>query len=105
MIVYQNIDVLAAASKEAFIPVFTSSAKQKRKLLAITCNNVTATIDLLVKDERETIADIPADVQAVIEKWINFDRDIDIGNTLSVGHRNGTGAPVTVAFCVKSDVT
>ena len=104
MIIYQNIDVTAAAGAEAFVNVFTSEAKQKRKLLAITCNNVTALIDLLVYDERELIADIPADCQGLIEKWIEFDRPIEIGHQLKVGHRNGTGGGVTVAFLIESEV-
>lgn len=105
MIVYLQKDVTAAAGKEAFADVFTSTTEQKYKLLSVTCNNVTATIDLLIKDERETIADIPADVKAIGDKWIDFDRDIKIGNKLAVGQRNGTGASVTVAFCLKVDIT
>ena len=102
--IYEQIDVTAAAGKEAILPIFTSTTQVKRKLIRLTCNNVTATIDILVYDEREKIGDVPCDVQGVIEKWLDYDREIIVGHQLLVGLRNGTGASVTIAFCVESEI-
>lgn len=104
-IIYEQIDVTAAAGLENLEVAFTSSSKQKYKLLGITINNVASTVDLLVQDERETIADIPVDVKGIIEKWIDFDRDIEVGHQLSVGLRNGTGGSITLAICLKCDIS
>jgi len=103
-IIYDNATVTVAAALEGTVSVFTSTDEEPRKLLAISTEMVTAAVDILVYDEREKIADIPADVKALTQDWIVFDRPIKVGNQLKVGIRNGTGGPLSPVFSIKTEV-
>ena len=103
-IIYDKASVTVAAAAEGTVTVFTSTDEEPRKLIGISTNNVTALVDLLVYDEREKIADVPADVKALTQDWLVFNRPIKVGNQLKVGIRNGTGGGLTPVFSVKTEV-
>ena len=103
-IIYDQADVSVTAGNEGSTVVFTSTPEEPRTLLAVSCNNVTATIDMLIYDEREKIADVPLDIKPLADKWLDIPRIINSGNQLKVGHRNGTGGTVSVAFSIKSEI-
>ena len=104
--IYEQIDVTEAvgAGAEAFGLMFTSTDEQPRKLVRIKSNNVTALVDILVRDERETICDAPVDALPLTENWLVFDRDIEVGNQLNVGIRNASCGAITAAILVESEI-
>ena len=104
--VYEQIDATEAvgAGAESFSLIFTSTDEQPRKLIRIKSNNATALVDILVRDERETICDAPVDSLPLTDNWLVFDREIKVGNQLNVGIRNATGGGVTVAILVESEI-
>lgn len=102
--IYDNATVTVGAGLEGTVLVFTSTDEEPRKLISVSTNNVTALVDILVYDEREMIADVPADVKALTQDALLFDRDIKVGNQLKVGIRNGTGGGLTPVFSVCSEV-
>ena len=103
--IFEQIDVTAGAGLEVTLPIFTSTAEVKRKLIKLTCNTVVATLDVMVYDERECICDFPADSIALVNEWIIFDREIKVGHRLLVGFRNGTGGALTQNFTVESEIS
>jgi len=102
--IYEQVDVSALTLTEATGIIFTSTEEVPRRLKRITTNNATATIDLLVYDDRELICDLPLDADGIVNNWIDFDRDIKPGHQVKVGHRNGTGGTVVVAICAESEI-
>ena len=102
--IYDKASVLVGAGAEGTVTVFTSTDEEPRKLVSISTNNVTDLVDLLVYDEREKIADVPADVKSLTNLPLVFDRPINVGNQLKVGIRNGTGGALTPVFSVCTEV-
>ena len=102
--IYDKASVLVGAGAEGTVTVFTSTDEEPRKLVSISANTVTADVDIIVYDEREKIADVPADVKSLTQDAILFDRPINVGNQLKVGIRNGTGGALTPVFSVCTEV-
>lgn len=103
-LIYEQVTVTVAAGAEGLEDVFESTSVVKRKLVKLSVNATTADVDLLVRDDREDIADIPIDTLAIADTWIEFNRDIIEGHTLAAGFRNGTAGGVTIDICVCSEI-
>ena len=102
--IYEQVDVTAGAGATVYELLYTSTAEEPRKLKRISVNINTALCDLLVVDEREDIGDIPLDAKPLTDKWVDFDRDIQVGHQLQIGLRNGTGGGVTMVALIESEV-
>ncbi len=103
-LIYEQIDVTVAANKEKSSVIFTATAEVPRTLISVWSIHKTATNDLMVTDERETIADVPCDMLPSTDDKLVFNRKIQIGNQVKVGFREGAGAGHTAAICVLSEI-
>ena len=102
--IYQQIDVVVAASKLNAEVIFTSTTKVPRKLLRVWSVHKTATNDLIVYDENQIIADCPCDMLPTDNPFLDFDRDVIDGHQIKVGFREGAAAGHTAAICVVSEI-
>ena len=104
MIIYEQLDVTAADGDSTVDVAFTSTNELRRTLKMVQINDNSSDLDLLVYDERELIADIPCDINPFNDKWIEFDRPIEVGHQVKLGIRNNTGGSVTAAISYATNI-
>ena len=100
MIRYKRQSVTVAAGAEKTEPVLQSTEHVKRTVLALAFDDTASAYGVAYIDQ-DQIVDVEPELVALSDQWFPINRELDVGETLSVGYFDGIGGGFTKNVLIK----
>ena len=102
---YKYVTPTVGAGAETTIVGITSTQSEPKRIHYLVSGQSADSIDLLVYQERMKLVDIPVDVLSTIQRVVELELDIPVGQSLYVGFRNKTASSISGDIAIAYEVT